>query len=60
VLLFARGFLLDVAVPISAVAMQPLVRDLDDRADELIQEFAIVRDEQNRAGIVLQIFLEPD
>src|ERR1700730_2354469 len=35
------------------------MRDLDDAADKLIQEFAIVRDHDDRAGIVLQIFLEP-
>ena len=36
------------------------MRDLHDRADELIQKFAIVRDHQDRARIISQIFLEPD
>ncbi len=59
-LFFARRLLFDVAVPVAAITIEPPVRDLDDRADKLIQELAIVRDHENRAGIVLQIFLEPD
>ena len=59
-LFFARRLLFDVAVPVSAVAVQAAMRDLDDGTDELVQEFAIVRDHEDRAGIIRQIFLEPD
>ena len=57
---FARRFLLDVAVPIPAIPNESAMRDLHDRANELIQKFAIVRDHQDRARIISQIFLEPD
>ena len=50
-LLFARRFLFDVAVPVPAIPVQPLMRDLDDGTDESIQEFAVVRDHEDRAGI---------
>src|SRR5216110_1870826 len=33
-LFFARCFLLDVAVPIPAITIQPSMSDLDDRTDE--------------------------
>src|SRR3954469_21193044 len=36
------------------------MRDFDDGPNQLIQEFAIVRNHQDRARIVLQIFLKPD
>src|SRR2546423_5364016 len=39
---FARGLLLDVAVPIPAVALQTTLRDFHDRTDELIEKLAIV------------------
>src|ERR1700720_4755955 len=41
-LFFARGFLLDVVVPVAAIPNEFRVRDLDDAADKLIQKFAIV------------------
>ena len=56
---FARCFLLDVTVPIAPIPNESAMRDLDDRTDELIQKFAIVRDHQDRARIISQIFLEP-
>ena len=59
-LFFARGFLLDVAVPVAAVTEQLRLRDLDDAADERVQKFAVVRNHQDRARIISQIFLEPD
>ena len=49
---FARRLLLDVAVPIPAIPNESAMRDLHDRADELIQKFAIVRDHQDRARII--------
>ena len=52
-LLFARRFLFDVAVPIPAITMELLVRDLDDRTDQLIQKLAVVRDHEDRAGIIV-------
>src|SRR3954470_8532953 len=36
------------------------MRDLDNRADELVQELAIVRDHEDRAVVALQIFLKPN
>ena len=67
-LVFVRGELLflaggafeDVFVPVATVAIEPLVGDLDDGADERVEEFAVMRDHQNRAGIIAQIFLKPD
>ena len=59
VLLFARGFLLDVLVPVTAITDEFRVGDLDDASDKLIQKFAIVRDHHNRARISSQIFLKP-
>ena len=58
-LFFARRFLLHVAVPVPAIAEQLRVRDLDDAADERVQEFAIVRDHQDRARVILQVILKP-
>jgi len=58
-LFFAGGFLFDVVVPVTAIPNKFRVRDLDDAPDKLIQEFAIVRDHDDCAGIILQIFLEP-
>ncbi len=59
-LLFPRHPLLDVAIPIPPITVQPSMRDLDDGTDELIQKFAVVRDHENRAGIIRQVFLEPN
>ena len=51
-LFLTRASLFDVAVPVPAIPVQPAMRDLDDRTDELIQKFPIVRDHQDRAGII--------
>src|SRR5437868_11351078 len=59
-LFFAGRFLLDIAVPVPSITIQPAMRDLDNRTDKLVQEFAIVRNHEGRAWIILQIFLEPD
>jgi len=58
-LLLARLSLLDIGVVIAAIAMDLLVTDLEDVIHERIQEGAIVRDHQDRAGIILEIILEP-
>jgi hypothetical protein len=58
-LFFACRFLLDITVPVAPITHEFRVRDLYDTADKLIQEFAIVRDHDNRARITSQIFLEP-
>ena len=50
-LFFARCLLLDITIPVTPVAHQFRMRDLHDAANQLIQEFAIVRDHQYRAGI---------
>ena len=39
--------------------MDLLVADLENIVDQRIQERAIVRDHQDRAGIILEIILEP-
>src|SRR5207248_1780445 len=45
--------------PIAAVANELRMGNLDDAPDQLIQKLAIVRDHDNRARIILKIFLEP-
>src|SRR5207248_7578551 len=52
-LFFARGFLLDITVPVAPITNEFRVRNLDDASDKLIQKLAIVRDHDNRARIVL-------
>src|SRR4051812_29034299 len=59
-LFFPRRLLFDVAVPIPAVTIQPTMRDLDDRTDELVQELTVMRDHQDRARISRQVILKPD
>ena len=52
--------LFEILVVVAAVADQPALADLDDAADKLVQELAVVRDDENRAGVALQILLEPE
>ena len=47
-------------VVVAGVAVQPLVADLDDPGDELVEELPVVRDHQDRPGVVAQVVLEPD
>src|SRR5450432_1154568 len=51
-LIFTRGLLLHVAVPIPPVTQQLRLRDFHDAADELIQEFPVVRNDQYCARII--------
>ena len=54
------GFaLLEVLVVVAAVTDQAALANFDDAADELVQKLAVVRDDENRAGIGLQVVLEP-
>ena len=54
------GLALDeVFVVIAPVPVQLRLPDFDDAADEFIQEGPVMRNQQNRAGIILQIFLKP-
>ncbi len=59
-LLCARRLLFDVTVPVAAIPNESSMRDLDNRTDQLVQKLAVVRDHQDRAGIIFQIILEPD
>ena len=60
-LLLLVGLALEqILVIAAAVTDQPALADLDDAADKLVQELAIVRDDQNRAGVAFQILLEPE
>ena len=58
-LLLLRLALAEIVVVVAAVADQLALADLDDAADELVQELAVVRDQQDRAGVGLQVVLEP-
>ena len=58
-LLRARLALLDVGVVVAAIAVNLLVANLENIVDERIQKRAVVRDHQDRAGIILEIILEP-
>ena len=56
-----RGFALDkVLVVVAAIADELALADFHDAADELVEKFAVVRDDENRAGIILQITLKPE
>jgi len=58
--LFFGGFaLVEVIVVVAAVTDEFALANFDDAADELVEELAVVRDNENRAGIGLEIFLEP-
>ena len=48
-----------VGLVVPAVAGDPLVGELDDRVDELVDELAVVGDQQDGALVVLQVVLEP-
>ena len=58
-MLFLLLALAKIVVVVAAIAQKLAPADFHDAADELIQELAIVRDQQDRAGIGLQIALEP-
>ena len=49
----------EVIIIVAAVPEQFAEPDFHDAADELVQEFAIVRNHQDRAGIIPQIILKP-
>src|SRR5439155_8960987 len=58
--LFFSGFALnEVIIVIAAVTDEFALADFDDAADELVEEFAVVGDDEDRAGIGLEIILEP-
>ncbi len=52
-LFFVRGALFEIIVVVAAIAQQLALPNLHDAADELVQKFAIMRDHQNRAGVIL-------
>ncbi len=55
------GFALhQIFVIIAAVTDQSVLANFHDAADELIEEFTIVRNHDNRSRIALQVFLEPE
>ena len=54
------GFALDeVIVVVAAIADEFALANLDDAADEAVEKFPVVRDDENRAGITVQIILKP-
>jgi len=59
-LLFVRLALLKVFVIAAPVADQPALADFDNAADDLVEELAVVRNDEDRARITLEIFLEPE
>ena len=58
-LLAAGGALREVAVIVAPVEKEVAVADLGGALRKLVQKLAVVRDHQDRAGIPLQILLEP-
>ncbi len=52
VLLFAGRFLDNVLVVVAAVAVEFGLRNFDNRADQLIEKFAVVGDHENRPWII--------
>ena len=60
VLFVARYFFHEEIIVVPAVAIQPCARDLDDPADELIQEIPVVRNHHDRAGIIAEMLAKPD
>ncbi len=59
-LILVRVALLQKRIVISSPAKQPLAANLEDAVHELVNEFAVVGNHQNRAGIILQILLHPN
>ena len=55
-----RGARLLERAVVAAIDRRLLVLDVDDAVDDAVEELAIVRDQQQRAGIVAQPALEPD
>ena len=58
-LLFVRFALRQVIIITAAVTDKPALADFDDAADQFIEKLAVVRDDQDRAGIMFQVFLKP-
>ena len=59
--LFFVGFaLFEVVVVVAAVTDELALADFHDAANEPVEKFAVVRDDDNRAGIILQIILKPE
>ena len=58
-LLLAGETLLDIGVVVAAIAVDLLVPNLEDIIDERVEKRAIVRNHQDRAGVILEIILEP-
>ena len=59
--LLLGSFALDEVVVVgAAVAGELGLADFDDAVHELVQELAIVRDHEDRAGVIFQIILKPE
>ncbi len=59
--LFGAGFFFaEEGVVVAVVEMEALPCDFDDAADEGVEEFAVVRDHEDRAGVGFEVFLEPE
>ena len=59
--LLLGGFALDEKfVEVAAITEKLALADFHDAADEVVEELAIVRDDEDRAGVALQMALEPE
>src|SRR3954470_9873194 len=58
-LVFVRLALNEVIIVIAAITNEPALADFNNAADQLVEKFAVVRDDENRSRIRLEIFLEP-
>ena len=52
--------LVEKGVVVARVAVEPLIANLDDTGDQLIEKLPVVRDDQNRSRVILQIALKPN
>jgi len=55
----AGGGFLEVVVVVPAVGVHPVVADLEDLADDRVEEGAVVADEQEGAAVPAEVALEP-
>jgi hypothetical protein len=59
-LLLARLLLADVVVVVAGVAVERPAAELEDPGAERVQEGAVVRDDDEAAGVARQVVLEPE
>ena len=59
-LLLLRLAFVQKGVVVTTVIVESLVTNLDDTGDQLVEELPVMRDDQDRPRVVLQIALEPN